>query len=271
MGSDLSSPDSLGRAGATPDVEASNPVIGPAARDIFSWGRNYLVGEDRRRPAFLFSMCPIPCPARARHDRRVRDVQRCSSSQTPLNAHDSAVERTQACLVTMYCRKPAVEIRDAVQTEVCGDEMHRRRSGGGLRVHFQKRGRSCPSRPSATYSATIEPAHCRFSFRIAQSNRWKDLTSGSLSAAQSDFNTLQQAFAQTPAATSSSTTSNPVAQAFQQLSSDLKSGHLSGAKQDYSSVQQDLITRAGLAHIHYQRHIAGGGGGQSRARCNRTE
>ena len=28
VGSDLSSPDSLGRAGATPDVEASNPVIG---------------------------------------------------------------------------------------------------------------------------------------------------------------------------------------------------------------------------------------------------
>ncbi len=91
----------------------------------------------------------------------------------------------------------------------------------------------------------------------------KDLTSGNLSAAQSDFNTLQQAFAQTPAATSSSTTSNPVAQAFQQLSSDLKSGNLSGAKQDYASIQQDLSTRAGLAHIHYQRHIAGGGGEQS--------
>ena len=89
----------------------------------------------------------------------------------------------------------------------------------------------------------------------------KDLTSGNLSAAQSDFNTLQQAFAQTPTAAASPTTSNPVAQAFQQLSSDLKSGNLSGAKQDYSSIQQDLSSRTGLAPIHYQRHIAGGGGG----------
>ena len=89
----------------------------------------------------------------------------------------------------------------------------------------------------------------------------KDLTSGNLSAAQSDFATLQQAFAQTPTASPSSSTTNPVAQAFQQLSTDLKSGNLSGAKQDYSSIQQDLSSRTGLAHLHYQRHIGGGSGG----------
>jgi hypothetical protein len=89
----------------------------------------------------------------------------------------------------------------------------------------------------------------------------KDLTSGNLSAAQSDFNTLQQAFAQTPtSASASSTASNPVAQAFQQLSSDLKSGNLSGAKQDYSTIQQDISNRTSLAHSH-QRHIGGGGSG----------
>lgn len=88
----------------------------------------------------------------------------------------------------------------------------------------------------------------------------KDLTSGSLSAAQSDFKTLQQAFAQTPTAAASSTTSNPVAQAFQQLASDLKSGNLSGAKQDYSTIQQDISNRTSLAHSH-QRHISSGGGG----------
>jgi len=42
----------------------------------------------------------------------------------------------------------------------------------------------------------------------------KDLTSGNLSAAQSDFAKLQQAFAQTAAPSVTSTT-NPVAQAFQ--------------------------------------------------------
>lgn len=88
----------------------------------------------------------------------------------------------------------------------------------------------------------------------------KDLTSGKLSAAQSDFATLQQAFAQTPIP-ASSTTTNPVAQAFQQLSNDLKSGNLSGAKQDYSSIQQDLSSRTGLAHLHYQRHIGRGSSG----------
>jgi|HubBroStandDraft_1064217.scaffolds.fasta_scaffold03892_5 hypothetical protein len=72
------------------------------------------------------------------------------------------------------------------------------------------------------------------------------LQSGNLSAAQSDFATLRQAFSQ-PSTTSgaasgapSSPTANPVNQAFNQLASDLQSGNLSAAQKDLSTVQQDM-------------------------------
>ena len=77
----------------------------------------------------------------------------------------------------------------------------------------------------------------------------KDLTSGNLPAAQSDFATLQQAFTQ-PAAVSPSSTSNPVTQAFQQLSTDLTSGNLSAAQKDYSTIQQDLQSPSRHLHLH---------------------
>jgi hypothetical protein len=77
----------------------------------------------------------------------------------------------------------------------------------------------------------------------------KDLTSGNLSAAQSDFATLQQAFTQL-AAMHSSSTSNPVAQSFQRLSTDLKSGNLSAAQEDYSIIQQDLQSLSRHLHLH---------------------
>jgi len=93
------------------------------------------------------------------------------------------------------------------------------------------------------------------------------LQSGNLSAAQSDFATLQQAFSQ-PAATSGSTssTSNPVAQAVTQLGSDLQSGNLSAAQKDYATMQQDL---KGLAddqlssHLHNHHRVAISNGGES--------
>src|SRR5271167_3279072 len=68
------------------------------------------------------------------------------------------------------------------------------------------------------------------------------LRSGNVSAAQSDFATLQAAFAQPSTTTgpATSTTSNPVNQAFNQLASDLQSGNLGAAQKDYSAVQQDL-------------------------------
>jgi hypothetical protein len=84
----------------------------------------------------------------------------------------------------------------------------------------------------------------------------QDLTSGNLSAAQSDFATLQQAFGKIPTA-SSAPSSNPVAQAFQQLSSDLKSGSLSAANQDYSTIQQKLNNSGSSSHVHHHHASAG--------------
>ncbi|MGA7567204.1 MAG: hypothetical protein WBW53_14210 [Terriglobales bacterium] len=85
----------------------------------------------------------------------------------------------------------------------------------------------------------------------------QDLQSGNLSAAQSDFATLQKAFAPASASTSATSTStNTVAQAFNQLSSDLQSGNLSAAQKDYSTLQQDLqgqsATSSHLAHNHHR-------------------
>ncbi len=77
----------------------------------------------------------------------------------------------------------------------------------------------------------------------------QDLTSGDLSAAQSDFSSLQQMFAQNSGATSRSS-SNPIAQAFQQLSSDIDTGNLSAAKQDYSTIQQQLNSGKSASHVH---------------------
>src|ERR1700686_699190 len=71
----------------------------------------------------------------------------------------------------------------------------------------------------------------------------KDLQSGNLAAAQSDFSTLQKAFAPSvtsAASASAASTSNPVAQAFNQLATDLKSGNLSAAQKDFSVLQQDV-------------------------------
>ncbi|MGA7079537.1 MAG: hypothetical protein WBQ43_01595 [Terriglobales bacterium] len=74
----------------------------------------------------------------------------------------------------------------------------------------------------------------------------QDLQSGNLSAAQSDFATLQQAFTQSAATSgtaSNSTyaaTTSPFEQAFSQVGSDLKSGNISAAQKDFNTVQQDL-------------------------------
>jgi len=89
------------------------------------------------------------------------------------------------------------------------------------------------------------------------------LQSGNLSAAQSDFATLQAAFSQ-PATTTGSTSagspSNPVAQAFNQLSTDLQSGNLSAAQKDFSTVQQDLQNHLSTDHFHHHHHLSSGGG-----------
>ncbi len=96
------------------------------------------------------------------------------------------------------------------------------------------------------------------------------LTSGNLSAAQSDFASLQAAFTQ-PSTTSGSTTgstsgraTNPATQAFNQLASDLQSGNLSAAQKDFTSLQSDLKPLGpGSANQLHHHHNFGGGGGDS--------
>jgi len=77
----------------------------------------------------------------------------------------------------------------------------------------------------------------------------KDLSAGNLSAAQSDFATLQKD-APSGTAAPSSQSGNPTAQAFQQLAQDLQSGNLSAAQQDFSTIQQDVQSQGGGHHHH---------------------
>jgi outer membrane protein assembly factor BamD (BamD/ComL family) len=91
----------------------------------------------------------------------------------------------------------------------------------------------------------------------------QDLQSGNLSAAQSDFATLQNLGSQNSTATSQS--SSPIAQAFSQLAKDLQSGNLSAAQQDFSTIQQDFQSQSAQgqtqsAQGHHHHH---GGGGSS--------
>jgi len=85
----------------------------------------------------------------------------------------------------------------------------------------------------------------------------QDLESGNLSAAQSDFATLQQL---TPQKNSSSSaqSNNPIAQAFNQLSQDLQAGNLSGAQQDYSTIQKDFQNQATKTRGHHHHHSESG-------------
>jgi hypothetical protein len=83
----------------------------------------------------------------------------------------------------------------------------------------------------------------------------QDLQSGNLSAARSDFATLQQA---NSAASAQST--DPIVQAFNQLSKDLQSGNTTAAQQDYATIQQDMqATQNQGAHFHHHHHHGGGG------------
>jgi len=102
----------------------------------------------------------------------------------------------------------------------------------------------------------------------------KDLQSGDLSAAQSDFTTLQQLAPQnnltsTATTTTSSSGSSSLAQAFSQLGQDLQSGNLSGAQQDFSTIQQDFQQAAqsqgqqSEGHHHHHHHGGGGDNGSS--------
>ena len=84
----------------------------------------------------------------------------------------------------------------------------------------------------------------------------KDLTSGNLSAAQTDFATLEKDMPQTGSSTSATQSGNQIAQAFSQLSKDLQAGDLSAAQQDYANLQQDFQNQ--VPHRHHHHHRAGG-------------
>lgn len=84
----------------------------------------------------------------------------------------------------------------------------------------------------------------------------QDLQSGNLSAAQSDFATLQQSRPQ-GTSTASAQSTDPIVQAFNQLSTDLKAGNTAAAQQDYATLQQDLQnqgTQSQGAHHHHHHH-----------------
>ena len=93
----------------------------------------------------------------------------------------------------------------------------------------------------------------------------QDLQSGNLSAAQSDFATLQQLAPQNSSSASSSSSSSPLAQAFNQLSQDLQAGNLSGAQQDFANIKQDFQSQAGKAEGHHHHHHHDGDEGGSSA------
>jgi outer membrane protein assembly factor BamD (BamD/ComL family) len=101
----------------------------------------------------------------------------------------------------------------------------------------------------------------------------KDLQAGNLTAAQSDFVTLQQDLPQSSVASASQTgtasasssqtsnqSSDPIAQTFAQLASDLQSGNLTAAQQDYSTLKQDFQSAAAQGsqgtelHSHHHHH-----------------
>jgi len=95
------------------------------------------------------------------------------------------------------------------------------------------------------------------------------LQSGNLTAAQSDFAALKQAFAQSAtsaATTSATTTASPITQAFNQLASDLQSGNLSASQKDFSNLEQDIQNASGggsASGLHHHHHSSGGSGSSS--------
>jgi outer membrane protein assembly factor BamD (BamD/ComL family) len=91
----------------------------------------------------------------------------------------------------------------------------------------------------------------------------KDLQSGNLSAAQSDFTTLQNLLPQSTAATTASQSGNPIAQAFAQLGKDLQSGNLSAAQSDFATIQQDFKNQASQGTQASSGHHHHHGGGSS--------
>ena len=89
----------------------------------------------------------------------------------------------------------------------------------------------------------------------------QDLQAGNLSAAQTDFATLQQIEGQGGSSAPAAQNGNPILQIFNQLSQDLQSGNLSGAQQDFANLQQDLQNAQSSQPVRHHHHHGGGEGG----------
>ena len=86
----------------------------------------------------------------------------------------------------------------------------------------------------------------------------QDLQSGSLSAAQTDFASLQQLQSSSSASSALLQASNPASQDFTQLAQDLKAGNLTAAQQDYKNMQADFQAHVPQWHAHrHHSHMAG--------------
>jgi hypothetical protein len=97
----------------------------------------------------------------------------------------------------------------------------------------------------------------------------QDLQAGNLTQVQLDYATLAKNFPNAQSATTSS--SNPIAQAFTALAQDLQNGNISGAQQDYATIQQDFQRQQqGSSPIHHHHHHGGGGGGQQGSRVSQA-
>jgi outer membrane protein assembly factor BamD (BamD/ComL family) len=86
----------------------------------------------------------------------------------------------------------------------------------------------------------------------------QDLQSGNLTAAQSDFATLQQMRPQSSPTASSQGTSS-ISQDFNQLAADLKAGNTTAAQQDYAKIQQDFRSQGAQGHRHHHHNSADDG------------
>jgi outer membrane protein assembly factor BamD (BamD/ComL family) len=111
----------------------------------------------------------------------------------------------------------------------------------------------------------------------------QDLQSGDLTAAQTDFTTLQQlvpklaSISTSPSTTTNGTTTSgtnstpqsgvesadPRVQAFAQLEQDIQSGNTSAAQQDYSNIQQIFQQHAHSNHRLHTGGFDGAPGGES--------
>jgi hypothetical protein len=96
----------------------------------------------------------------------------------------------------------------------------------------------------------------------------QDLTSGNLSAAQTDFTSLQQLVPKlnTVVGTQSTDSTDPRVAAFTKLETDIQSGDLSAAQKEYGNIQQIFQDRAEQRQgdlRHHERGLTVGSGVES--------